>query len=87
MRLTCLENFFGPSHLVGQGQSLSQRMSSGQIPSLLLWGFSGSDKATLSQKSGLKDLHHFNIANQALTLLAEAYKRTTEARGRSIRSR
>ncbi len=48
MRPRSLAEFVGQEHLVGQGRLLHELISSGRLPSLLLWGPPGSGKTTLA---------------------------------------
>jgi putative ATPase len=48
MRPRTLEEFVGQRHLVGQGRALSDLVSAGRLPSIVLWGPAGSGKTTLA---------------------------------------
>jgi putative ATPase len=49
MRPTTLEEFVGQEHLLGPGKLLSAALSSGHLPSLILWGPPGCGKTTLAR--------------------------------------
>ncbi|MFT5845846.1 MAG: putative ATPase [Saprospiraceae bacterium] len=49
MRPKTLDEYIGQGHLVGQNSVLRRTLSSGNIPSLILWGPPGVGKTTLAQ--------------------------------------
>jgi putative ATPase len=49
IRPKSLEEYISQSHLVGENGSLTQQISRGVIPSLILWGPPGTGKTTLAQ--------------------------------------
>ena len=48
MRPTTLEDFFGQTHLIGEGKFLREIARHGEVPSLILWGPPGCGKTTLA---------------------------------------
>ncbi|NRB64063.1 MAG: replication-associated recombination protein A [Saprospiraceae bacterium] len=48
MRPTSLDDYVGQKHLVGEGAVLRQAITSGHIPSFILWGQPGVGKTTLA---------------------------------------
>jgi putative ATPase len=49
MRPHSLEDFSGQTHLVGEGKSLHETISAGQLHSMVLWGPPGVGKTTLAK--------------------------------------
>lgn len=49
LRPTTLKEFFGQTHLVGQGKIISRMIDSGQPFSMIFWGPPGSGKTTLAK--------------------------------------
>ena len=48
MRPTGFDEFVGQEHLVGKGRVLRRAIESGKLPSIVLWGPTGSGKTTLA---------------------------------------
>ena len=49
MRPTSLEQYFGQSHLIGEGKPLRKAIQAGHIHSMILWGPPGTGKTTLAE--------------------------------------
>lgn len=49
MRPQSLSEFYGQSHLVGEGRVLAEAAKSGHLHSMILWGPPGTGKTTLAQ--------------------------------------
>jgi len=48
MRPTGFDEFIGQEHLVGKGRVLKRAIESGKLPSIVMWGPTGSGKTTLA---------------------------------------
>ncbi len=48
MRPTCLDEFIGQAHILGEGKPLRQAVESGQLHSMIFWGPPGTGKTTLA---------------------------------------
>ena len=49
MRPTNLDQYFGQSHLVGEGKPLRKAIQAGHIHSMIFWGSPGTGKTTLAE--------------------------------------
>ncbi len=49
LRPRTLDEFFGQTHLVGQGKIINRLITGGQLFSMILWGPPGSGKTTLAK--------------------------------------
>jgi putative ATPase len=69
-----LDQFFGQSHVVGEGTPLRQAIESGDIPSMILWGPPGCGKTTLANI-----IAHFTEKNfEAFSAVTEGVPRVRE---------
>ena len=49
MRPTNLEQYYGQTHLIGEGKPLRKAIQAGHVHSMILWGPPGTGKTTLAE--------------------------------------
>lgn len=84
LRPASLDDMVGQSHLTGPGSILRQALSSGRIPSLILWGPPGSGKTTLAHilsRSTAMPFHMLSAISSGVKELREVIREAEEAGG------
>lgn len=83
MRPSCIEDFVGQGNIFGTNTILKKIITSGQIPSLILWGPPGCGKTTLATiiANKMKETSNTKLVKLSATTsnVAEVKKVTTEA--------
>lgn len=81
LRPQTLKEFFGQTHLVGEGKILQKMLESGNISSMILWGPPGSGKTTLAYlvaKSSNAIFHHMSAVETGKADLQKIIKEAEE---------
>lgn len=84
LRPASLDDMVGQSHLTGPGSILRKALSSGRIPSLILWGPPGSGKTTLAHilsRSTAMPFHMLSAISSGVKELREVIREAEEAGG------
>ncbi len=84
LRPASLDDMVGQSHLTGPGSILRQALSTGRIPSLILWGPPGSGKTTLAHilsRSTTMPFHMLSAISSGVKELREVIREAEEAGG------
>ena len=71
IRPKALEEFYGQSHLLGEGKPLRKLIETGNIPSILFWGPPGTGKTTLAYIIAKKTSKHFVSLSAVLSGVKE----------------
>jgi putative ATPase len=81
MRPRSLEEMVGQRHLLGEGKPLTSLVSSGRVPSVILWGPAGSGKTTLAHLLGSAVGGEFVQLSAVSSGVADARKVMERAKG------
>ena len=82
MRPRSLEEFVGQEHIVGRDSVLARSITSGHVPSMVLWGPPGSGKTTLAQLIASQIDGHFDRVSAVTSGVADLRKIVSESRDR-----
>ena len=82
MRPSALHEFVGQEHLLGEGHVLRKAIEAGQVPSLILWGPTGSGKTTLAFIIANTNQAHFSPVSAVSAGVADLRRVIEEARER-----
>ena len=77
-----LEDFYGQSHLLGEGKPLRKLIESGNIPSILFWGPPGTGKTTLAYIIAKKTPKYFVSLSAVLSGVKEVREIVEKAKKR-----
>ena len=80
MRPSCLDDFFGQEHLVGEGKVLRLLIEQDAVPSMIFWGPPGSGKTTLARIIACKTRANFIFCQATEVGVAEIKKIMNKAR-------
>ena len=70
MRPTNLEQYYGQTHLIGEGKPLRKAIQAGHVHSMILWGPPGTGKTTLAEIIA----HRINAEVERISALTKANK-------------
>jgi putative ATPase len=79
MRPQTIEQFFGQSHLLGQGKPLRQAFEQGVLHSMILWGPPGTGKTTLAKLLATRTNAHLENISAVLAGVKEIRAAITRA--------
>ncbi|MGD9118352.1 MAG: replication-associated recombination protein A [Dehalococcoidia bacterium] len=82
MRPSALHQFVGQEHLMGEGHVLRKAIEAGQVPSLILWGPTGSGKTTLAYIIANTTDSHFSPVSAVSAGVADLRRIIEEAKER-----
>jgi putative ATPase len=82
MRPAALHQFVGQEHLIGEGHVLRKAIEAGQVPSLILWGPTGSGKTTLAFIIANSTEAHFSPVSAVSAGVADLRRIIEEAKER-----
>jgi putative ATPase len=84
MRPTCLDEFVGQAHLVGEHGALRQHILKGFVPSLILWGPPGVGKTTLASiiaKQSQRPFYQLSAINASVKDVREIIDKAKSDKG------
>jgi len=84
MRPTCLDEFVGQAHLVGEHGFLRQHILKGFVPSLILWGPPGVGKTTLASiiaKQSQRPFYQLSAINASVKDVREIIDKAKSDKG------
>ncbi len=82
MRPAALHEFVGQEHLMGEGHVLRKAIEAGQVPSIILWGPTGSGKTTLAFIIANATQAHFSPVSAVSAGVADLRRIIEEAKER-----
>ena len=82
MRPAALHEFVGQEHLIGEGHVLRKAIETGQVPSIILWGPTGSGKTTLAFIIANTTESHFSPVSAVSAGVADLRRIIEEAKER-----
>ncbi|GAI53052.1 unnamed protein product [marine sediment metagenome] len=82
IRPAALHEFVGQEHLIGEGHVLRKAIEAGKIPSLILWGPTGSGKTTLAYIIANTTQAHFSPVSAVSAGVADLRRIIEEAKER-----
>ena len=82
MRPAALHEFVGQEHLMGEGHVLRKAIEAGKVPSLILWGPTGSGKTTMAYIIANATQSHFSPVSAVSAGVADLRRIIEEAKER-----
>ncbi len=82
MRPGALHEFVGQEHLVGEGHVLRKAIEAGKVPSIILWGPTGSGKTTMAYIIANSTQSHFSPVSAVSAGVADLRRIIEEAKER-----
>jgi putative ATPase len=82
MRPGALHEFVGQEHLIGEGHVLRKAIEAGKVPSMILWGPTGSGKTTLAYIIANATQAHFSPVSAVSAGVADLRRIIEEAKER-----
>jgi putative ATPase len=82
MRPAALHEFVGQEHLMGEGHVLRKAIEAGKVPSLILWGPTGSGKTTMAYIIANATESHFSPVSAVSAGVADLRRIIEEAKER-----
>ena len=83
MRPTNLNDYFGQSHLIGEGKPLRKAIQAGHVHSMIFWGPPGTGKTTLAEIIA----HQINAEVERISAVTSGVKEIREAIERAKQNR
>ena len=75
MRPTNLEQYYGQTHLIGEGKPLRKAIQAGHVHSMILWGPPGTGKTTLAEIIA----HRINAEVERISAVTSGVKEIRES--------
>ena len=83
MRPTNLEQYYGQTHLIGEGKPLRKAIQAGHVHSMILWGPPGTGKTTLAEIIA----HRINAEVERISAVTSGVKEIRESIDRAKQNR
>ena len=83
MRPTNLEQYYGQTHLIGEGKPLRKAIQAGHVHSMILWGPPGTGKTTLAEIIA----HRINAEVERISAVTSGVKEIRESIERAKQNR